>query len=132
MFTSTGPCEEGQFQCGTGECLQTKLRCDDRPQCPDASDEALPGCLTTAAIVGLSVTGAVVVGAIIVAVVVACLVYKRRQRARIIKVRRLLHTFRLENKVSDGHLSATYNNNTTNSTNSLQWLDRTDSRTYFE
>ena len=87
----------------------------------------MPECLSPAAIAGIAIGGVLFLAAIVILIIVACVLYERRKRARIIKVRKLLQTFRLENKVSVGHLS-----NSTNSTNSMRWLDRTDSRTFFE
>ncbi|KAL7843873.1 hypothetical protein SRHO_G00224120 [Serrasalmus rhombeus] len=34
------PCQSGQYQCGSGECVSTSSVCDGVVNCPDASDEA--------------------------------------------------------------------------------------------
>jgi hypothetical protein len=81
----------------------------------------MPECLSTGAIVGISVACVAVVVAVVVTIVVVCIVRERRKRARIIKVRQLLQTFRLEHKLSNGHLSTASNNG---NTNSMKWLDK--------
>ena len=35
-----GACTVDQFQCSNGDCISLSLRCDFRPNCADASDEA--------------------------------------------------------------------------------------------
>uniref|UniRef100_A0A3B4BR46 Transmembrane serine protease 15 n=1 Tax=Pygocentrus nattereri TaxID=42514 RepID=A0A3B4BR46_PYGNA len=34
------PCQSGQYQCGSGQCVSTSSVCDGVVNCPDASDEA--------------------------------------------------------------------------------------------
>ncbi|XP_045194871.2 uncharacterized protein LOC123550504 [Mercenaria mercenaria] len=125
---SNAPCTQDEFQCKTtAHCIRRSLQCDQQPSCPDATDESMPECLSTGAIVGISVACVVVVAAIVISVVVCCIVRERKRRARIIKVRQLLQTFRLENKLSNGHLSTTSSNG---NTNSMKWLDK--STGYFD
>ena len=35
-----GACKVDHFQCSNGDCISLSLRCDFRPNCADASDEA--------------------------------------------------------------------------------------------
>lgn len=86
----------------------------------------MPECLSPGAIAGIAIGGVVVIAAIVAVIIVACVFYERRKRARIIKVRQLLQTFRLENKLSNGHLS-----NSTNSTNSMKWLEQSETKNIF-
>ena len=32
-------CRQGQFQCGSGECIDERRKCDGRVDCRDQSDE---------------------------------------------------------------------------------------------
>ena len=61
----------------------------------DQSDEAMPRCLSTGAIVGIAVAGTIMIILIIVIVVICWTAYQRRKRARIIKVREIIETFRI-------------------------------------
>ncbi len=36
---TNGACSEGQFECGSGECIADQYACDVKPHCVDASDE---------------------------------------------------------------------------------------------
>ncbi|KAK3590994.1 hypothetical protein CHS0354_020353 [Potamilus streckersoni] len=84
---SIAPCSDAQLQCsGSGLCLQKKLECDGEINCPDESDEALPKCLSTAAIAGIAVGCGIVLILIIVAIVIGIICYQRKKRARIIKL----------------------------------------------
>ena len=121
-YCFTAPCTQDEFQCkSSSHCIRRSLQCDQHPSCPDGTDESMPDCLSTGAVVGISVACVVVVVAVVVSVIVVCIVRERRKRARIIKVRQLLQTFRLEHKMSNGHLSTSSNNG---STNSMKWLDK--------
>ncbi|KAL3858776.1 hypothetical protein ACJMK2_009029 [Sinanodonta woodiana] len=83
---SIAPCSDSQFQCGgSGLCVQKKLECDGENNCPDESDEALPKCLSTAAIAGIGVGCGILLIIIIVAIVIGIICYQRKKRARIIK-----------------------------------------------
>lgn len=122
------PCSQDEFRCmSTSHCIKRSLRCDKLASCPDSTDERMPDCLSAGAIAGISVACVVIVAAIVISVVVCCIVRARKKRARIIKVRQLLQTFRLENKLSNGHLTATSSNGTSNS---MTWLDK--SAGYFD
>ncbi|KAL4234187.1 hypothetical protein ACF0H5_005840 [Mactra antiquata] len=126
---SETPCASDEFRCKTSaHCIKSSLRCNEHPSCPDGTDEIMPDCLSTAAIAGIIVGCVLVFASVVIAIVVLCVMRERRKRARIIKVRQLLQTFRLENKMSNGYLS---NNTSRNgSTNSIAWIDK--SNGYFE
>ena len=38
-------CARGEWQCGSGECIDERRKCDQYPDCTDNSDEN--GCHTT-------------------------------------------------------------------------------------
>lgn len=122
FYFVTAPCSKDEFRCiSTFHCIQSSLHCDQQPSCPDGTDERMPDCLSTAVIVGISVACVVLLVAVVIAIAVCYIVRKRRKRARIIKVRQLLQTFRLENKPRSGHLATV---SCSGSTNSMSWLDK--------
>ncbi|XP_060557777.1 uncharacterized protein LOC132718166 [Ruditapes philippinarum] len=83
---SDAPCTQDEFQCkSSSHCIRRSLQCDQHPSCPDGTDESMPECLSTGAIVGISVACVAVVVAVVVTIVVVCIVRERRKRARIIK-----------------------------------------------
>ena len=61
----------------------------------DQSDEAMPRCMSTGAIAGIAVGGSIMIILIIIIIVICCTAYQRRKRARIIKVREIVETFRI-------------------------------------
>ncbi|KAH9281039.1 Low-density lipoprotein receptor [Echinococcus granulosus] len=44
VITVEDRCGFGQLQCRDGRCLPTSRFCDQRPDCPDGSDEGMPHC----------------------------------------------------------------------------------------
>ena len=39
-------CPEGQWRCVSGQCIDPLLRCDNKVDCTDGSDEFYAGCVT--------------------------------------------------------------------------------------
>lgn len=132
-FVFAEPCAHNEYRCvGTGHCIQKSLQCNGVNNCPDDSDEAMPQCLSAGAIAGIAIGVVLFIVAVVVIIIAVCVAYERRKRARIIKVRQLLQTFRLENKLSNGHLSNVSSTNSTKSTNSMRWLEQKDSNSFFQ
>ena len=55
----------------------------------------MPKCLSTGAIIGIAISGTIMIILIIVIIVICVTAYQRRKRARIIKVREIIETFRI-------------------------------------